>query len=144
MVMGTRAQQLALYVIFEEPLAMVSDAPTAYANQPSFQFIKDVPTAWDATRVLNGMPGEFVTIARQHGDEWYLGTATNWTPRDLHVPLGFLGNGKYRAEIYEDAPDSTQHPKNITIRQQIVRSSDTLSLPLASGGGCAIRFVPAP
>ena len=44
MVMGTRAQQLALYVVFDEPLAMVSDAPSAYANQPSFRFIKDVPT----------------------------------------------------------------------------------------------------
>ena len=143
MVMGTRAQQLALYVIFEEPLAMVSDAPSAYANQPSFQFIKDVPTAWDATRVLNGEPGEFVTIARRHGDEWYLGSATNWTPRDLRVPLSFLGSGRYKAEIYEDAPDSAQSPKHITIRQQVVRSSDTLALPLVSGGGCAIRFVPA-
>jgi alpha-glucosidase len=143
MVMGTRAQQLALYVIFEEPLAMVSDVPSAYANQPSFQFIKDVPTAWDATRVLNGEPGEFVTIARRHGDEWYLGSATNWTPRDLRVPLSFLGSGRYKAEIYEDAPDSAQSPKHITIRQQVVRSSDTLALPLVSGGGCAIRFVPA-
>jgi alpha-glucosidase len=143
MVMGTRAQQLALYVLFEEPLAMVSDVPSAYANQPSFQFIKDVPTAWDATRVLNGEPGEFVTIARRHGDEWYLGSATNWTPRDLRVPLSFLGAGKYKAEIYEDAPDSAQSPKHITIRQQAVRSSDTLPLRLVGGGGCAIRFVPA-
>jgi alpha-glucosidase len=143
MVMGTRAQQLALYVIFEEPLAMVSDVPSAYANQPSFQFIKDVPTSWDATRVLNGEPGEVVTIARRHGDAWYLGSATNWTPRDLRVPLTFLGGGRYKAEIYEDAPDSAQSPKHVTIRQQIVRSTDTLNLSLASGGGCAIRFVPA-
>jgi len=142
MVMGTRAQQLALYVIFEAPLAMVSDVPSAYANQPSFQFIKDVPTAWDATRVLNGEPGEFVTIARRHGDEWYLGSATNWTARDLRIPLSFLGKGSYKAEIYEDAADATQSPKHISIRQQDVRNSDTLTLPLASGGGSAIRFVP--
>ena len=76
---GTRAQQLALYFVFEQPFAMVSDSPAAYANQPDFQFIKDVPTAWDATRVLNGTPGEFVTIARRHGKEWYLGSLTNWT-----------------------------------------------------------------
>ena len=123
---------------------MVSDVPSAYANQPSFQFIKDVPTAWDETRVLNGIPGEFVTITRRHGNEWYLGSATNWTERNLRVPLTFLGGGRYKAEIYEDAPDSTEHPKNITIWQQIVRSTDTLSMPLASGGGCAIRFVPIP
>ena len=142
MVMGTRAQHLALYVVFEEPLAMVSDAPQAYANQPSFQFIKDVPTTWDAMRVVNGMPGEFATIARQHGREWYLGSITNWTARDLHVPLSFLGKGRYEAEIYEDGADAEHHPKNVSIRKQVVRGSETLTLHLASGGGCAIRFVP--
>jgi alpha-glucosidase len=143
MVMGTRAQQLALYVVFDEPFAMVSDAPTAYANQPAFRFIKDVPTTWDAIRVLNGEPGEFVTIARRHGDDWYLGSLTNWSSRDLRIPLQFLGKGAYKAEIYEDAADSGQNPKHISIRRQTVQSSDTLVLHLASGGGCAIRFVPA-
>ncbi len=142
MVTGTRAQQLALYVVFEEPLAMVSDVPSAYDNQPAFQFIKDVPTAWDATRVLNGTPGEFVTIARKRGDEWYLGSVTNWTARDLRIPLSFLASGKYRAEIYEDAADAEQSPKHVTIRNQDLSSADTLELHLVSGGGCAIRFVP--
>jgi len=142
MVMGTRAQQLALYVVFEAPLEMVSDTPQTYANQPSFQFLRDVPTAWDATRVLDGEPGEFVTIARRHGREWYLGSITNWTPRNLRVPLSFLGSGRYTAEIYEDAADAGQNPKHVTIRKQGVRSSDTLTLPLATGGGCAVRFVP--
>lgn len=142
MVMGTRAQHLALYVVFEEPLAMVSDAPQAYANQPSFQFIKDVPTTWDATRVLNGMPGEFATIARKRGREWYLGSITNWTGRDLRVPLSFLGSGKYEAQIYEDASDAERNAKNVSIRKQVVQGNDTLTLHLVSGGGCAIRFVP--
>jgi alpha-glucosidase len=143
MVMGTRAQQLALYVVFEEPLAMVSDVPSAYANQPSFQFIKDVPASWDATKVLDGNPREFITIARRHGDEWYFGSLTNWSPRDQRIQLNFLGKGSYKAEIYEDAPDAAQNPKHISIRQQIVHKDDTLTLHLASGGGCAIRFVPA-
>jgi alpha-glucosidase len=142
MVMGTRAQQLALYVVFDEPLAMVSDAPSAYANEPSFRFIRDVPTSWDATKALNGEPGEFVSIARRHGNEWYLGSLTNWSPRDLRVSLSFLGNGAYKAEFYEDAPDAAQFPKHVSIRQHIVHSNDVLTLHLASGGGCAIRFVP--
>lgn len=64
MVTGTRAQQLALYVIFQTPIQMVSDSPQAYADQPAFKFIREVPTEWDTMRVLNGEPGEFVTIAR--------------------------------------------------------------------------------
>ena len=143
MVMGTRAQQLALYVVFDAPFAMVSDAPQAYANQPAFRFIHDVPTAWDATRALSGEPGEFATIARRHGTEWYLGSITNWTARDVTVPLEFLGNGKYTAQIYEDAADAGENPKDVTILQQTVSGTDTLTLHLASGGGCAIRFVPA-
>jgi alpha-glucosidase len=143
MVTGTRSQQLALYVVFDEPLAMVSDAPSVYASEPAFRFIEDVPTTWDALQVINGEPGEFVTLARRHGDEWYLGSLTNWTPRDLPIALSFLGQGTYKAEIYEDASDAGRNPKHVSIRQQNARSSDTLVLHLASGGGCVIRFVPA-
>jgi len=141
-VMGTRAQQLALYVIFQTPIQMVSDSPQTYAGQPAFQFIKDVPVSWDETHVLNGRPGEFATIARRHGSEWDLGSITDWTPRTLTVPLNFLGSGSYTAEIYEDAADADVSPKHVNIHKQIVRANQTLTLKLAPGGGSAIRFVP--
>jgi len=141
MATGTRAQQLALYVIFQSPFQMVSDSPQMYANQPAFQFIKDVPDTWDETRVLNGRPGEFVTIARRHGTEWDLGSMTDWAPRTVSVPLSFLGAGSYTAEIYEDATDAAASPKHVNIRKQVVRANQTLTLKLAPGGGCAIRFV---
>lgn len=143
MVTGTRAQQLALFVVFFEPLAMIADAPSAYVNQPAFQFLRDVPTSWDETRVLDGEPGDFVTIARRHGQDWYLGSITNWTGRNLRVPLNFLGNGAYTAQIYQDSPDSATNPKHVLIRKQVVHRGDTLTLRLVSGGGCAIRFAPA-
>jgi len=142
MVMGTRAQQLALYVIYQTPFQMVSDSPQAYTGQPAFQFIKDVPVSWDAIHVLNGRPGEYATIARRNGEEWYLGSMTNWTSRTLAIPLSFLGSGTYRAQIYEDASDAATNPKHVAIRSELVRSSETLTLHLAPGGGCAIRFLP--
>jgi alpha-glucosidase len=141
MAMGTRAQQLALYVVFQTPIQMVSDSPQMYVDQPSFQFIRDVPASWDGTQVLNGEPGEFVTIARRHGDDWYLGSITNWTSRTLQIPLSFLSPGEYRAEIYADATDAGTNPKHVAIHKQIVGRGQTLTLQLASGGGCAIRFV---
>jgi alpha-glucosidase len=142
MVMGTRAQHLALYVIFQTPFQMVSDSPQTYAGQPAFQFIKDVPVSWDETHVLNGRPGEFVTIARRHGDEWDLGSITNWTSRTLDVPLSFLGPGAYTAEIYADASDAATQPKHVAIHRQQVTRAQSLTLHLAPGGGCAIRFIP--
>jgi len=58
------------------------------------------------------------------------------------VPLNFLGSGKFEAQIYEDTADAEQNPKHISIRKQNVEGGDTLTLHLAVGGGCAIRFVP--
>jgi len=63
MVMGTRAHQLAMYAVYEAPFQMVSDHPAAYKDQPAFEFIKRVPATWDETKVLNGDPGEYVTVA---------------------------------------------------------------------------------
>jgi alpha-glucosidase len=144
-VMGTRAQQLALYVVYENPVPMVSDSPQNYEGEaaPAFQFLKDVPTTWDEIHVLGGEVGEYSTVARRHGKEWYLGSMTNWTPRDLHLPLTFLGAGSYTAEIYEDGPDAATQPKHVNIRRIGVTASSTLELKLAPGGGAAVRFIPA-
>lgn len=143
MVLGTRCQQLALYVIDFDPFQMVSDAPQAYADQPAFQFIRDVPAAWDETRVLDGYPSESVTIARRSGQDWYLGAITNWTPRDLTLRLNFLGAGRYTAEIYQDGADADRFPQHVSIDKKAVQQGDTLHIHLAPGGGCAIRFAPA-
>lgn len=142
MVMGTRAQQLAMYVVYDAPFQMVSDWPGNYEGQPAFQFIKDVPTTWDETKVLNGVPGKYITIARRHGKEWFLGSMTDWTPRDLQVPLNFLGRGEYTAEIYEDGADAAQFPKHVSIEKKSVRATKELDVHLAPGGGYAVRFVP--
>ena len=142
MAMGTRAQQLALYVVFECPIPMVSDSPQNYKGHAAFQFIKDVPTTWDETHVLNGAPGEYATFARRNGDDWYLGSITNWDARTVQVPLRFLGAGSYVAEIYEDGPDAATEPEQVTIRNEAVTANSTITLRLAPGGGAAIRFVP--
>ncbi len=88
------------------------------------------------------MPGEFITIARRHGDDWYLGSMTNWTPRTINLPLSFLGSGTYTAEIYADGSDAATQPQHVAIRRQEVKSTQSLTLHLAPGGGCAIRFIP--
>jgi alpha-glucosidase len=142
MVMGTRAQQLAMYVVYQAPFQMVSDTPKAYEDQPSFAFIQHAPASWDETRVVSGEPGEYITIARRKGNEWFLGSMTNWTPRELEIPLTFLGSGRYTAEIYADADDAAQYPKNVSIQRKTVDSSMRLSAKLAPGGGYAVRFVP--
>jgi alpha-glucosidase len=143
MSLGTRAQQLAVYVVYEMPLAMVSDYPEAYKNQPEFEFIERVPTVWDDTKVLNGEPAKYITIARQHGDAWYLGSMTNWDTRDLELPLDVLGQGEYEAKIFADAPDADRRPTSVAISTRRVKATDRLRIHLASGGGFAAILTPA-
>ena len=139
-VMGTRAHQTALFVVFESPFEMVSDYPEAYAGQKELAFLSAVPTSWDETRVLNAKVGDYVTIARRRGAEWYIGSIAGWHGADLDIPLNFLGSGQYIAEIYSDAPDATENPTHTTLESKPVSQSTVLKAKLVSGGGQAIRI----
>jgi len=141
MVMGTRAHHLAMFVVYESPFQMVSDWPETYRKEAaSFEFIKKVPASWDKTKVLNGYPGEYITIARKRGNDWYLGAMTNWKNRDYEISLNFLETGNYIAEIYADAPDSGQFPKKISIKTVKVNSGSKLKISMAAAGGVAVHF----
>jgi alpha-glucosidase len=142
MCQGTRAHQLAMYVDFLSPLVMLSDYPEDYDDNPGMAFLDHVPTVWDDTKVLSGEPSKFVTIARKHGDTWYLGSMTNWDARDLDVPLDFLGSGEYRAQIFADGPDAETNAKSLAVSTRTVKAGDHLALHLASGGGAAVIFTP--
>ena len=142
-VMGTRAHQTALFVVFESPFEMVSDYPEAYEGQKELAFLSAVPTSWDETRVLNAKVGDYVTIARRRGAEWYIGSIAGWHAADLDIPLNFLGPGQYTAEIYSDAPDAAENPTHTTLDRRSVSQSTVLKAKLVSGGGQAIRIRPS-
>ena len=143
MCQGTRAHQLAMYVVFFSPLAMLSDYPESYDHQPGMEFLEKVPTVWDETRVPNGEPSKYVTVARRHGNIYYLGSMTNWDARDLEVPLSFLGSGEYQAQIFADGADADRVATSLDITSRRVSSGETLKLHLAPGGGAAAIFTPA-
>src|SRR3546814_6095769 len=63
---STIAKQLALYVVLYSPVVMAADTPENYARYPGpLQFIRDVPTDWSDTRVLDGEVGDYATIVRK-------------------------------------------------------------------------------
>ena len=141
--LGTRAQELALYVVFESPLEMVSDYPERYAGQKEFDFIKRVPPTWDEVRVLSGRPMEWISLARRSGEDWYVGSLTNWDGREVKAPLSFLGEGKYEAEIYADAADAAVEATHTVLTRQSVDRTTVLDVKMVSGGGNAIWIHPA-
>lgn len=146
-ILSTIAKQLALYVVIYSPVQMVADTPENYAKYPGpMKFIRDVPTDWSETRVLNGEIGDFATIARKQrgGEDWYLGAVGDEEARSVSFKLDFLSPGaKYVAEIYRDGDDAdyrTDKRHSIVIEQRRVSSADEMSLRLAPGGGAAVRF----
>ncbi len=141
--MGTRCHQLAMYVVYESPLQMCVDFPASYKNQVGIEFIETVPTVWDSSCVINGMVGDYITIARKHKEEWYIGSMTDWTGRTLKIPLDFLGPGRYTAEIYSDSPKANLYPTNIIVTREYVTKNDTLRAVLGPGGGYVARIFPS-
>ena len=139
---GTRAHQLAMYVVYESPLQTLADYPEAYRNQPGISFLQSVPTTWDETLVIEGEVGRFITMARRKDHEWYIGSMAA-PPVQRTIGLGFLGPGSYLAEIYSDGKDVARDPTQISINAQIVNSNSRLTLNMAAGGGQAIRIRPS-
>lgn len=141
----TISKQLAQYVVIYSPLQMASDLYEAYEGVKAFDFISDVPTDWEQSKVLDAVIGDYVVTARQErgGSDWYLGAITDENARTLDVPLSFLGKGKWMAQIYEDTPQTSYEnsPDTYQYREVEVSAKDVLSLRLATSGGCAIRFI---
>ncbi|MFC4870676.1 glycoside hydrolase family 97 protein [Negadavirga shengliensis] len=141
LMVGTRCHMLAMYVVLESYLASLCDYPAAYEGQQGFGFLKEVPTTWDETLVPDAEVGNYITIARRKGTDWYIGSLNNGEPRTIKVPLDFLAPGDYTAEIYTDAPDVAQNPNHLIKQIQTVNRNDVLTLKLASGGGQVMRLV---
>jgi alpha-glucosidase len=134
-VLGTRSHHLALYVVYENPMPMLSDAPEAYEGQAGFDFLVDVPITWDEMQFVAGEVGEFVVVARRSGKNWYLGGITNWTPRELKLRLEFLGDGKFEASLYLDASTDGDKPNELRQETRELSADKTLDVALAVGGG---------
>jgi len=143
LVMTTRAHQLAMYVVYESPLQMVADTPSAYRGQPGSEFLRVVPASWDETRVLAGEIGKYVVVARRRGREWFVGAMTNEEPRTLRVPLDFLERGPYVLSAFADGADAARDPKQLSGSTSTVNSPGTLTLRLAPSGGYAAQLKPA-
>ncbi|MEX0641517.1 MAG: glycoside hydrolase family 97 protein [Pirellulales bacterium] len=140
LVQGTRAAELALFVVYDSPICCVCDQPDHYRDAAGVDFLKIVPTVWDNMRVLDGAVGEYLVIARQSGDSWYLGALTNSQGRDVDVKLDFLGTGKWKLHLWRDAADADKNAEHLVSEERVVAGSDTLTVRLAPAGGCVARF----
>ena len=142
----TLAHQLALYVVIYSPVQMAADLPESYADQPGFQFIRDVGVNWEQTQVLNGEVGDYVTIARQEREtgNWFVGGITDEEARSLTVNFDFLDqDASYTVVLYRDGEGAhwDDNPTSLTIEEISVDASTNLSFEMAPGGGFAMSLL---
>jgi len=140
---GTRCRQLAEYIIFESPLNMLCDNPSNYMNeQECTEFIAAVPTVWDNTLALNGKVGEYVSIARQKGNVWYVGALTNWDSRSLELDLSFLGEGAFTVEVFKDGTNADRAARDYKKETINIPATRKLTIAMAPGGGFVMKIMP--
>jgi alpha-glucosidase len=138
LVMGAPSRTLASYVVYQNHLPMVADYPSAYRGHPGLPVLAKIPTSWDETKVLDGVVGEYIVVARRHGEDWYVGAMNDRRRRALDAPLRFLGPGRYRAEIYAD----DQTTRRLRERTEEVTALDALKIRMESAGGYMARLTP--
>jgi alpha-glucosidase len=140
---GTRAHQVALYIIYESPLQMLCDSPSNYmTEQETTDFIVNIPVVWDDILGIDGKVGDFLLLARRSGKDWFVGAITDWTGRDLDLDLSFLPAGNYSMEIFADGINARRYAGDYKHLKTSVKSGDKMKIHLAPGGGWAARIKP--
>jgi alpha-glucosidase len=135
-VMGTRARQLALTVIYPSPLLVLCDSPTNYRGQPGIEFLRAMPTVWDESVVLSAEAGKSIVVARRSGEKWYLVAMNGDAAASVKVPLKFLGRKKWTLRSYADDPKFSDY-QTVLESTSGVDARTVLTLTLAPAGGFA-------
>ncbi len=137
--MGTRAFQMALYVVLESGWQMLADNPTRYyQNDDCTRFIASVPTTWDETRALQAEAGKYVIVAKRKGEKWYVGGICNGEQeRTFQLKLDFLSEGTHKLTAYKDGVNAGYQAMHYNKVEQTVTSASTIEVKMVKNGGWA-------
>jgi alpha-glucosidase len=140
---GTRIHQMAMFVVYESPYAKMGGNPSDYLKEPEYtQFIADIPTVWDETKILEGKVSDYIiTLRKAENGDFYLAGMTDWSPREFIIECSFLGEGEYNAVIYQDGINADRYASDYKRIEMKVNKSTILHIEMAPGGGWVGRFV---
>lgn len=137
-VMNSRCAELAKFVIYESPFTVYCDAPEHILGQPGADFLVNMPTVWDDTKVLGGYPGKYIIVAKRSGKDWYIGAMTNDAERTIQLKLDFLPSGKYTLSSWADVMSS---PQSLTRSERKVSTASVMNIHLDSSGGWVAKII---
>lgn len=141
----THAHQLAASLVFYSPLQTIFwyDRPSFYQGEPEIEWFENLQTVFDDSKVIDGMPGKNITMARRKGQEWFVGAMTNNEGSKENIPLSFLDKNKtYLASVYTDGGDKVKTRTQVACTYLLVDASMILRFDLKPSGGAAIRLMP--
>jgi alpha-glucosidase len=138
---GTRCHQLAMFVVYDNPMQIFSGNPSQAWLEPEFmEFLSGIPTTWDETNIPDGKVAEYIVTARKKGEKWFIGGMTDWSARDLHIKFDFLDKGNYKATICKDGINADRYAADYILMDTTVKKNDKIKVHLAPGGGFVISL----
>lgn len=138
---GTRMHQIAMFVVYESPLQLFSGNLSDAIREPELlDFLGKIPTVWDETIILNAELGKYIVEVRRNGEEWFLAAMNNWDVVEFDIPLDFLEEGSYQAEIASDGINAAKNPKDFKLTVSKLSPNGKLNIKLAPGGGFVARI----
>ena len=141
---GTKAFNLAIFVLAESNLQMLMDNPCRYDQWPDCRdFLTSVPVNWDETRVVAAEAGQYCVVAKRKGDKWFVGGITNSTERDMQLKLDFLPAGKqYKMTSFKDGVNAHIIAMDYLREESRVSSTSVLPVHMARNGGWCASLEP--
>ena len=139
---GTRCHQLAMFVVYDNPIQIFAGNPSQGSNEPEFMnLLGSVPTTWDETIIPEAKVGEYIVTGRKKNNDWYIAGLTDWTPRDFSLKLDFIGEGTYTATLCRDGINAEKYPADYNIGSFEVTGKTIVPIHLAPGGGFLLKII---
>ncbi len=138
---GTRCHQLAMFVVYDNPIQIFSGNPSQGYQEPEFmELLGSIPAGWDETLVPEAKVGEYIITARKKNNDWYMGGLTDWTSRDFSLSLDFIGEGKFTATFCKDGINADKFAADYAITSFEADKQTVLPIHMAQGGGFMLKL----
>ncbi len=142
--LGTRCNEMAMYILLDDYFAMLCDSPDAYRHDSTIlRYLQKVPVVWNETHPLSAKVGHHAIIAKRTGERWYVGGMCGYQGNTSSVSLDFLmPNKQYNLELYEDTDETRKDASIYQYRTMTVTADTTLQMTMQPGGGFMMVLTP--
>ncbi len=139
---GTRCHQLAMFVVYDNPMQLFAGNPSQAWMEPEFmELLGSIPTTWDETYIIDGKVGKYIVTAREKKLNWFIGGMSDWSARDIDIKFDFLDEGaSYKATICKDGVNADRYAADYLLSGTTIKKNDSIKVHLAPGGGFLIKL----